>query len=149
MPRPMTPAERRASAEERLWASLVESEAGCWVWTGALQDGYGRMWSGERPILVHRFAYEIVVAQPPIWPLQLDHLCRNRACANPAHLEVVRPVENVRRGAKVLDSHCRNGHRRTPATTYLTVDNSGRRRRSCAVCARESTARYLEKKKAA
>ena len=70
----------------------------CWIWTGALNErGYGRAWGGP----AHRVFYERHVGQVPPG-LELDHLCRNRACVNPAHLEPVTHAENMRRSALAL-----------------------------------------------
>lgn len=77
-------------------AHLVEVTAtGCWRWLGhCLSSGYGRV--GARGILAHRLAYEELVGPIPDG-LEIDHLCRNRGCVNPAHLEPVTHVENLRR----------------------------------------------------
>ena len=74
----------------------------CWVWTGRLnRNGYGRIrWAGKEPV-VHRLAYTLLVAPIPR-TLLLDHLCRNRGCCNPAHLEPVTPRTNTIRGTAVL-----------------------------------------------
>lgn len=72
---------------------------GCWLWTRAKVNGYGVMWISTKPTrhsLTHRLAYEHWVGPIPTGK-EIDHLCRTRACANPAHLEPVSHLENVRR----------------------------------------------------
>lgn len=114
---------------ERLRANSVEDENGCLVWQGATARGYGviRIPGAQSAARVHRVAYEILVG--PIAD-QLDHLCRNRACWNPDHLEDVDSRTNLLRGdtlaaANAAKTHCPQGHE-------YRVYPSGRRR--CMVC---------------
>lgn len=90
----------RPTTVERLMAKVIKDERGCWTWTGALQRGYGRVCGGGRGNnqLAYRVAYELLVGPVPVG-LELDHLCRNRACINPEHLEPVTHRENMRRMA--------------------------------------------------
>jgi hypothetical protein len=101
----------------------------CWTWTGAINSsGYGHAWSAGKMVAVHRVAYETLVGPIPAG-LDIDHLCRNRACYNPTHLEPVTRQENARRGA-VLITHCPAGHAYEGANLY--VDPEGHRRcRDC------------------
>jgi hypothetical protein len=61
--------------------------------------------------------------------LHIDHLCRNRACCHPDHLEAVTPRENVRRGVRSQVTHCPKGHEYTPENTKVK-----RGRRNCRAC---------------
>lgn len=125
-----------AEYADRFWAKVDRSdESGCWLWTAHTAAGYGRfrMNRPRRVACAHRVAYELVVGPIPEG-LDLDHLCRNRGCVNPAHLEPVTRGENVRRGAKGrLVTHCPQGHEYDGPNTY--VDPKGLRH--CRACRRE------------
>lgn len=125
------------TTEDRFWAK-VDTSGECWLWTAATHhDGYGTFWVREDQQLrrAHRYAYELLVGPIPDG-LDLDHLCRVRACVNPAHLEPVTRSENVRRGAGgVLQpprTHCKHGHEFTQENTY---ENRGKR--FCRQCDRD------------
>lgn len=87
----------------------------CWEWTGNISPfGYGLWWSGKRRFQAHRAVYEAFVGKIPDG-LTLDHLCRNRRCVNPSHLEPVTCRVNVLRGIgptakNAQKSTCSYGH---------------------------------------
>src|ERR1700743_2238118 len=86
---------------------------GCWNWTGSLTDaGYGRIRrKGFKEKLAHRILYEMVIGPIPAG-LELDHICRNRSCVRPDHVEPVTHAENMRRAAVTSQwTHCSRGHR--------------------------------------
>lgn len=97
----------------------------CWLWTGAKNNkGYGQLGltgRGAGSVLAHRLAYNLLVGPIPDG-LQLDHLCRNRTCVNPAHLEPVTHQENLRRGIRANQNtgktHCPQGHPYDDENTY-------------------------------
>lgn len=110
MGRPGRPARNTA---ETVWTRLAISHpAACWPFVGGLTTkGYGQFYFAGRKHLAHIVAWELTNGPVPDG-LQLDHLCRNPACANPAHLEPVTSRENTERspihnGAK---THCPQGH---------------------------------------
>lgn len=128
----------------RFWAKARETESGCWEWTGhRKRDGYGQF--GGRQ-LAHRVAFAALVGDlPPYVPggLQLDHLCRNRACVNPAHLELVSHRENTLRGESVAARWaardvCERGHRLTLPDGSRNVAAGG----NCGDCNRERCAAH-------
>ena len=134
-------AKQKTPPATRFWPK-VDKSGDCWVWTGALlRNGYGYFGVERgRCQLAHRWAYESAHGLIPIG-LVIDHLCRNKACVNPAHLEAVTQSVNVLRGdspatiraLRAGQTHCRRaGHEYTPENTYR--DKRGRR--ACKECAR-------------
>ena len=111
--------------------------SGCWVWRGSkLQaSGYGRIKMSGRSYVAHRAVYEAMVGPVPDG-LQLDHLCRNRLCVNPDHLEPVTGRVNVLRGETVVRANfekteCVNGH---PLRNDNVIMVRGGRSRRCKAC---------------
>jgi hypothetical protein len=118
--------------------AVRDTATGCLVWPGTVTNrGYGEIKVEGKRKPVHRVLFEVEVG-PIAEGLQLDHLCRNRLCVNPAHLEPVTHIENVLRGESpparnARKTHCAHGHQYTPANTYATRDGRGRRCRTCEI----------------
>jgi hypothetical protein len=121
---------------KRFWEK-VRKTSGCWIWKAARTGaGYGSFRLDGRMQTAHRVAYEQVKGPIPEG-MVLDHLCRNRACVNPDHLEVVSVGENTRRGdaggaAQRRRTHCPKDH--PYVGENLRVSNG---RRHCRTCNRE------------
>ena len=118
------------------WTAPPGVDPKCWEWTGARDsNGYGHFRLPGSPrgvgvVSAHCFAWELAHGPMP-GDSEPDHLCKNRGCVNPAHLELVPHRENALRGSgptarNARKTHCKRGHEFTPENTY--VDSEGRRR---------------------
>jgi len=140
---------------KKLFWSKVDKSAGvdgCWPWTGYVTTkGYGLQRIAGKYKAVHRVIYQIVNG-PLDDSLVMDHLCRNRRCCNPAHLEPVTSQENTLRGVGITAvnakrTHCKNGHQFTPENTHFYKTPQGGRH--CKKCNSLNMISYRAKKRAA
>lgn len=116
--------------------SYVEKTETCWPWTGSLRVGYGAFaLTHHLRVGAHRWSYEHFRGPIPDG-LTIDHLCRNKRCVNPDHLEVVTRGENTRR-ANASITHCPQGHEYTPENTRVGFKN----KRACRACERDRARR--------
>lgn len=139
------------SLPEHFW-NKVEKTDTCWNWTGSAADGYGRFGSATNAVysvygtsLAHRIAWDDANGRVPDG-LELDHLCNNRACVRPSHLEPVTHDENLRRAVERRDT-CRNGHRYTVENRVsMYGDQAGRER--CLECRRKTNRESIRRQRA-
>lgn len=134
-------AQRLDGNHKRFWSFVDKTSSDCWIWTGRLyHHGYGVFKFNKKNFVAHRVSWELVNGEIPA-DLQLDHLCKQRNCVNPEHLEPVTAHENKRRTRR---SQCRRGHPFTKEN-ILILRCKGKTRRACKAC--DSIYRHSENRK--
>lgn len=141
--------QRGLTRKERFLQKVrFDETTGCLEWTASKVHGYGQMFvaRGKSPALAHRVAYEEFVGPIPEG-LQIDHLCRNRGCVNPYHLEPVTQRENLLRGEgfagrQARQTHCKRGHEFTAENTH----RGSKGERVCRACKIARNRAYARRK---
>jgi len=132
----LIPWQAPAETLRKIWANISRSDNGCWEWTGPLTPyGYaGPISVGGRPCRVHRLTYSWFKGDIPDGYV-VDHLCENKRCVNPDHLEAVTPGENSRRAnTGRRKTHCSRGHAYTPENRKIYVSSTGKPVEVCLPC---------------
>lgn len=140
------------SLENRFWDKVDKRGPDeCWNWLASVLDtGYGQFALGKKcdgGISAHRMMYQLTKGDIP-QGLVIDHLCRNRKCVNPNHLEAVTQRENLMRAdclaaRQMRRTHCPQGHEYTPENTRM----NGKNGRMCRECGRALARRYYHETK--
>lgn len=122
--------------------SNIRRTDSCWLWTGKTNGrGYGKLYYGGRTERAHRLSFKLFRHDIPD-ELVIDHLCNNKVCVNPEHLDAVTQQVNVGRyyAAKAPKPVCVNGHAMTYHNTYQYGN-----RKICKECKRETTRKWRQK----
>lgn len=138
----------------RFWGKVDKTNS-CWMWMGTIHStGYGHFKLDKKNLKAHRISYLLTYGDFPVLPL--DHLCRNRACVNPIHLEPVSHRVNILRGigpAAILArrTKCNKGHLFSDFGRIRIENNRNNPSRRCVMCVRETskyaTRRYRARRK--
>jgi len=148
---------RTLPLEQRIRRMSKAQANGCWQWQGRPTNaGYGQMGvlvdGKQRTFSAHRVSYEVFVGEIPNG-LVIDHLCRNRLCVNPDHLEAVTQQENVMRSPIAIGAinarktHCPQGHPYDDENTYVLrlPNTTSRYCRTCMSSRRRNEAKELSR----
>ncbi len=142
----------RPTAKERFF-KFIQKTNSCWIWIGARCGGnggkaeYGAFAHSKKQGYAHRFSYELTNGPIPKG-LHIDHLCKNKLCVNPDHLEAVTHRENLMRGETLpginaKKTYCKREHEFTTENTYVTPKG-----RSCKICRNNAVKEWYRNKAA-
>lgn len=148
---------KKIDVSTRFWAkaSATGNQCECWEWTAARDsDGYGRFCVSKKygTRNAHRISYSLCIGSIPDG-LTIDHLCGNRGCVNPWHMEAVTSTENTLRGMTIsagnmAKSQCKHGHAFSAENTWVYKRKDGRSRRECRTCVKARDDRHRASKRA-
>lgn len=139
----------KTSIVERFFSKIiVNPKTQCWEWSGTKRSGYGRITTGGvrgSVVSAHRFSYEHHIGPIPAG-LVLDHICQNRSCCNPSHLEPVTNRENILRGTGIAAKNaskvfCKRGHLLAGENLFVQANGA----RGCCQCRRDYSRAYMQK----
>lgn len=130
---------------DRIHANVDRESSPCWLWLGVIDRyGYARIKIDSRQRAAHRVSYEEFVG-PVADGLEIDHLCRNRACVNPSHLEAVTHAENMARAFQPKQ-RCPKGHELSGSNLVARSDG---RHGNCRTCVNERAREYKRRQREA
>jgi len=146
------------SLAARFWSKVAQvgNVCECWPWVASrTRGGYGMFrLSSAGMVLAHRQAYKFHFGSIPDG-MHLDHLCRDRACCNPFHLEPVTQAENSHRGNYsesgrhvAARTHCPSGHPYDEKNTHVSSSARQKKHRQCRECAKLNARRYRADRRA-
>lgn len=133
---------------ERFNSKYTIQKNGCWDWIGQVYpNGYGSLWVRGKNVFAHRFSYQMFNGAIPE-KLTVDHLCKNRKCVNPFHLDLTTRVDNVQRSNNEIannkaKTHCPYGHEYNLENIYFRKNGH----RSCIACTKRRARMYKLKLK--
>lgn len=129
---------------ERFWEKVKKTD-GCWIWTASIYGkGYGKYTVRGKHYAAHRYAYELIKGKIPDG-MQLDHLCRNKLCVNPDHLEPVTNAENQRRAIAAIGHWTNN--KSWPAVCIRCGKHFDSHRKNGKFCSKECCWKYHNDKR--
>ena len=135
--------------DDRFWSKVDKTDS-CWNWTACKSlHGYGGFQLNDKWRIAHRVSYEDKNGKIPEG-IVIDHLCKNKSCVNPVHLEAVTQKENIMRGTwfaslNAKKTHCPKGHEFTPENT-ISYKRKTWIQRQCRICHNTNCVNYRARK---